>query len=69
MMDTMGNVLAGKAVAVSAMDIFKLAGGNKTIQFDEGFDATVDWYLANEKWLNNVTSGSYQEYYRRMYGE
>ena len=37
------------------------------MKFTEGFEKTVDWYLANEKWLENVTSGSYQEYYKKMY--
>ncbi len=37
------------------------------VKFTEGFEKTVDWYLANEKWLNNVTSGSYQDYYKKMY--
>ena len=55
--------------AIDATKLHTELGWQPTIQFDEGFDATVDWYLANEKWLNNVTSGSYQEYYRRMYGE
>lgn len=55
--------------AIDATKLHTELGWQPTIQFDEGFDATVDWYLANEKWLNNVTSGSYQEYYRKMYGE
>ncbi len=28
---------------------------------------TIDWYLANEEWMNNVTSGNYQKYYEEMY--
>ena len=55
--------------AIDATKLHTELGWQPTIQFDEGFDTTVDWYLANEKWLNNVTSGSYQDYYRRMYGE
>ena len=55
--------------AIDASKLHTELGWQPTIQFDEGFDTTVDWYLANEKWLNNVTSGSYQDYYRRMYGE
>ena len=55
--------------AIDATKLHTELGWQPTIQFDEGFDATVDWYLANEKWLDNVTSGSYQEYYRKMYGE
>lgn len=37
------------------------------IQFTEGFELTVDWYLSNEEWLKNVTSGAYKEYYAKMY--
>jgi dTDP-glucose 4,6-dehydratase len=38
-----------------------------SLQFEEGLEKTIDWYLANEVWLNNVTSGSYQKYYDSMY--
>jgi dTDP-glucose 4,6-dehydratase len=38
-----------------------------SITFEEGLEKTVDWYLANEEWLNNVTSGSYQQYYKGQY--
>ena len=38
------------------------------VKFDEGFEKTVDWYLANEEWFNHVTSGEYAEYYEKMYG-
>ncbi|MBC7616048.1 MAG: dTDP-glucose 4,6-dehydratase [Pedobacter sp.] len=38
-----------------------------SLQFEEGLAKTVDWYLANEEWLNNVTSGSYQSYYETQY--
>ncbi|NLJ83151.1 MAG: dTDP-glucose 4,6-dehydratase [Bacteroidales bacterium] len=37
------------------------------IHFDEGFRKTVQWYLENEEWLKNVTSGDYQKYYDKMY--
>lgn len=39
-----------------------------SLQFEEGLALTVDWYLANEAWLNNVTSGAYQAYYTAQYG-
>ena len=55
--------------AIDASKLRAELGWEPTIKFDEGFEATVDWYLANEAWLNNVTSGSYQDYYRKMYGE
>ncbi|SFC38720.1 dTDP-glucose 4,6-dehydratase, partial [Parapedobacter composti] len=36
--------------------------------FEEGLERTVDWYLANEEWLQDVTSGHYQQYYTKQYG-
>jgi dTDP-glucose 4,6-dehydratase len=53
-----------------AIDSSKLQnelGWEPSLQFDEGLEKTVDWYLANEEWLNNVTSGDYQSYYDKMY--
>ncbi len=38
-----------------------------SLQFEEGLEKTVDWYLANEEWLQNVTSGAYKEYYDKQY--
>jgi len=38
-----------------------------SLQFEEGLAKTVDWYLQNEEWLNNVTSGNYQSYYETQY--
>lgn len=38
-----------------------------SLQFEEGLSKTVDWYLENDEWLNNVTSGSYQSYYEKQY--
>ena len=38
-----------------------------SLQFEEGLAKTVDWYLKNEEWLNNVTSGNYQAYYDNQY--
>ncbi len=53
-----------------AIDSSKLQnelGWEPSLQFDEGLEKTVEWYLANESWLNNVTSGDYQKYYDKMY--
>jgi len=55
-----------------AIDSTKLQnelGWEPSLQFNEGLDKTVDWYLANEEWLNSVTTGDYQKYYDRMYGD
>lgn len=38
-----------------------------SIQFEEGLSKTVDWYLANEDWVENIASGDYQEYYTKQY--
>ena len=53
-----------------AIDSSKLQtelGWVPSVTFEEGIELTVQWYLDNEEWLNNVTSGSYQKYYEDMY--
>jgi dTDP-glucose 4,6-dehydratase len=42
-------------------------GWKPSLQFEEGISKTIDWYLDNEEWLKNVTSGTYQQYYDEMY--
>jgi dTDP-glucose 4,6-dehydratase len=53
--------------AIDATKINKELGWKPSVTFEEGLERTIDWYLANEEWLNNVTSGDYQEYYQKMY--
>jgi len=53
-----------------AIDSTKLKnelGWEPSLQFEEGLEKTVDWYLSNEKWLNDVTSGEYNKYYEKQY--
>ena len=53
-----------------AIDSTKLQnelGWKPSLQFEEGLEKTVDWYLANEQWLSNVTSGAYANYYEGQY--
>ncbi len=53
-----------------AIDSTKLQsdlGWKPSLQFEEGLEKTVDWYLANEEWLSHVTSGDYQKYYVEQY--
>ena len=38
-----------------------------SLQFEEGLSKTVDWYLENSDWIEQVTSGAYKEYYAKMY--
>ncbi|MTI20484.1 dTDP-glucose 4,6-dehydratase [Fulvivirga sp. RKSG066] len=53
--------------AIDATKINKDLGWEPSLQFEEGLEKTVDWYLENEAWLKNVTSGKYQEYYDEQY--
>lgn len=48
--------------AIDASKIKNDLGWEPTIQFIEGFEKTIDWYLANEEWLNNIVSGEYKNY-------
>ncbi|WP_422007583.1 dTDP-glucose 4,6-dehydratase [Roseivirga pacifica] len=53
--------------AIDATRIKDELGWEPSLQFEEGLEKTVDWYLANEEWLQNVTSGNYQDYYQNQY--
>ena len=54
--------------AIDAGKINRELGWKPSVNFSEGLSKTIDWYLENEEWLNNVTSGDYQKYYEKMYG-
>jgi len=53
--------------AIDATKLSNQLGWKPSLSFKEGLDKTVDWYLKNEEWLRNVTSGSYQDYYKLYY--
>ncbi|WP_395053514.1 dTDP-glucose 4,6-dehydratase [Flavobacterium sp.] len=53
--------------AIDASKINKELGWKPSVTFEQGLEKTIDWYLSNEKWLNNVTSGDYQKYYNEQY--
>lgn len=53
--------------AIDATKINKELGWRPTVTFEEGLSETIDWYLNNEDWLNSVTSGNYQNYYKSQY--
>jgi dTDP-glucose 4,6-dehydratase len=55
--------------AIDATKLKNELGWMPSLQFEEGLSKTIDWYLSNSEWLNNVTSGEYQKYYEGMYGE
>ena len=54
--------------AIDASKIAKELRWKPSIEFEEGFSKTIDWYLDNEKWMTNVIDQSYLDYYKKMYG-
>lgn len=56
-----------KRYAIDATKIKKELGWEPSLQFEEGLEKTVDWYLENTEWLSSVTSGDYQKYYENQY--
>lgn len=55
--------------AIDATKINEELGWEPSVTFEEGLAETIDWYLSNEEWLQNVTSGDYQQYYNDQYGK
>ncbi len=53
--------------AIDANKLNKELGWYPSVTFEEGLSKTIDWYLSNEEWLNDVTSGNYQNYYKQQY--
>ncbi len=55
--------------AIDATKLNKELGWQPSLQFEEGLEKTVDWYLGNEAWIQLVTSGNYQHYYAEQYAK
>ena len=53
--------------AIDSTKLKRELGWEPSLQFEEGIEKTVKWYLENEAWMENVTSGGYQKYYEEMY--
>lgn len=53
--------------AIDASKINKELGWKPSVTFEEGLEKTIDWFLANQDWLDNITSGEYQSYYNNQY--
>ena len=53
--------------AIDAGKIEKELGWTPSVTFEEGLDKTVDWYLSNSEWMENITSGAYRDYYKNQY--
>lgn len=64
--DRMGH---DKRYAIDSRKLQKELGWEPSLQFEEGIEKTVKWYLDNREWMENVTSGQYTEYYKEFYGE
>ncbi len=54
--------------AIDSRKLQKELGWEPSLQFEEGIERTVRWYLDNQAWLDNITSGDYERYYDEMYG-
>ena len=54
--------------AIDSSKLQKELGWKPSVTFEQGLEMTVDWYLANEKWLSAIISGDYARYYEEMYG-
>ncbi len=53
--------------AIDSSKLQRELGWNPSLQFEEGLEKTIDWYLDNETWMYNITSGDYQTYYEAQY--
>lgn len=53
--------------AIDSSKLQRELGWEPSLQFEEGIEKTVKWYLDNQAWMDNVTSGDYQKYYEEMY--
>ena len=56
-----------KRYAIDASKLNKELGWYPSVTFEEGLSKTIDWFLENTGWLENVTSGTYQDYYKKQY--
>jgi len=58
-----------KRYAIDSSKLTKELGWEPSLQFEEGMEKTVDWYLENEAWLQRIVSGDYAKYYEERYGK
>ena len=56
-----------KRYAIDATKLNQDLGWKPSVTFEEGLGKTIDWFLENKEWLENVTSGDYQKYYASQY--
>ena len=53
--------------AIDSSKLQRELGWEPSLQFEEGIEKTVKWYLEHQEWLDNITSGEYEKYYESMY--
>ena len=53
--------------AIDSTKLQRELGWEPSLQFEEGIEKTVKWYLENQEWMDNITSGGYEKYYEEMY--
>ncbi len=53
--------------AIDSTKIQKELGWKPSLQFEEGIEKTIEWYLENQEWLNNILTGEYEKYYKTQY--
>ena len=58
-----------KRYAIDSTKLQKELGWEPSLQFEEGIEKTVRWYLDNQEWMDNITSGDYEKYYEEMYAK
>lgn len=58
-----------KRYAIDSSKLSKELKWEPSLQFEEGMEKTVDWYLANEEWMKNIVTGDYEKYYDQMYNK
>ena len=56
-----------KRYAIDANKLKNELGWEPSLQFEEGLAKTIAWYLGNQEWMDNITSGDYQDYYKQQY--
>lgn len=55
--------------AIDSTKLHEELGWSPSLQFEEGIEKTIQWYIDNETWVNNITNGEYEKYYNEMYGK
>ncbi len=55
--------------AIDSEKIAKELGWKPTLQFEEGIEKTIDWYMDNQEWMDRIVNGDYQEYYNKQYNQ